>query len=108
MKLDFRCLTYSLLALSALFSPQPANATDIKKKEEAVASIEKRKADMIKLSDQIWAFAETALREHKSSKALADYAEQVVATAVPRRARFERLLDRRGFLRDAGQRVEFT
>src|SRR5262249_30498654 len=25
---------------------------------------------------QIWAFAETALREHKSSKALADYAEQ--------------------------------
>lgn len=53
-----------------------ATATDVNKKEEAVASIEKRKAEMIKLSDQIWAFAETALREHKSSKALADYAEQ--------------------------------
>ncbi|MCI0751527.1 MAG: amidohydrolase, partial [Flammeovirgaceae bacterium] len=28
-----------------------------------------------KLSDAIWAYAETALKEHKSSKALADYAE---------------------------------
>jgi aminobenzoyl-glutamate utilization protein B len=68
-----RCL---ILALLALCSSLPASATDIKKKEEAVASIEKRKAEMIKLSDQIWAYAETALREHKSAKALADYAEQ--------------------------------
>ncbi len=73
MKTNLRCLTFALLALC---SSLPAGATDIKKKEEAVASIEKRKAEMIKLSDQIWAYAETALREHKSSKALADYAEQ--------------------------------
>jgi aminobenzoyl-glutamate utilization protein B len=76
VKLSLRCLVFTLLALSAIFSSPSANATEIKKKEEAVASIEKRKADMIKLSDQIWAYAETALREHKSSKALADYAEQ--------------------------------
>jgi aminobenzoyl-glutamate utilization protein B len=69
-------LTFTLLALLALFSSLPAYATDTNKKEEAVASIEKRKAEMIKLSDQIWAFAETALREHKSSRALSDYAEQ--------------------------------
>lgn len=68
-----RCLTFALLALC---SSLPASATDIRKKDEAAASIEKRKAEMIKLSDQIWAYAETALREHKSSKALADYAEQ--------------------------------
>ncbi len=47
-----------------------------KKKDEAVASIEKHKAELITLSDQIWAFAETALKETKSSKVLADYAEQ--------------------------------
>ena len=73
MKTSLRCLTFALLALVISL---PAGATDIKKKEEAVASIEKRKAELIRLSDQIWAFAETALREHKSSKALADYAEQ--------------------------------
>src|SRR4029450_2909733 len=45
-------------------------------KVQALASIEKRKADLIALSDRIWAYAETALREHKSAKALSDYAEQ--------------------------------
>jgi len=49
---------------------------DIKKKEEVVASIDKQKGDLIKLSDQVWAFAETALFETKSSKLLADHAEK--------------------------------
>lgn len=53
-----------------------AGGTEVKKKESAVASIEKRKADLIRLSDQVWAYAETALREHRSAKLLADYAEQ--------------------------------
>jgi aminobenzoyl-glutamate utilization protein B len=65
-----------MIALLALCNSLPALATDIGKKEEAVASIEKQKAELVKLSDRIWAFAETALREHRSSKALADYAEQ--------------------------------
>lgn len=45
-------------------------------KKTAVSSIDKRAAEMTALSDQIWAYAETALRETKSSKALADYAEK--------------------------------
>lgn len=46
------------------------------KKDEATASIEKQKATLIALSDQIWRFAETALRETKSAKLLADHAEK--------------------------------
>jgi aminobenzoyl-glutamate utilization protein B len=49
---------------------------DIKKKEEAVASIESHKTELTNISDQIWRFAETALRETRSSKVLADYAEK--------------------------------
>jgi aminobenzoyl-glutamate utilization protein B len=45
-------------------------------KRAAVASVDKHAADLTGLSDKIWEYAETALREHKSSKALADYAEQ--------------------------------
>lgn len=48
----------------------------IKEKQTAVASIEAHQKDLIQLSDQIWRFAETALLETKSSKLLADYAEQ--------------------------------
>jgi aminobenzoyl-glutamate utilization protein B len=76
MKTILRCLALSLLTAPSLSSSSPVAAIEMKNKEEAVASIEKRKAEMIKLSDQIWAFAETALREHKSSRALSDYAEQ--------------------------------
>ena len=50
-------------------SPSPA-------KRAAVASVTAHSDDLISLSDKIWEYAETALREHKSSKLLADYAEQ--------------------------------
>ncbi len=53
-------------------APSSADA----KKTEATASVEKHRSELVSLSDQIWAFAETALREKKSSKLLADYAEQ--------------------------------
>ncbi|MGH9791755.1 MAG: amidohydrolase, partial [Candidatus Acidiferrales bacterium] len=53
-----------------------AGGADVKKKEAAVASVEERKAELTELSNQVWAFAETALREHKSAKLLADYAEK--------------------------------
>ena len=45
-------------------------------KRDVILSIEKQSADMIRLSDQIWGFAETALRESKSSALLAAHAEQ--------------------------------
>jgi aminobenzoyl-glutamate utilization protein B len=44
-------------------------------KQKAVASIDRQSAEMTGLSDQIWGFAETALRETRSAKLLADYAE---------------------------------
>jgi len=44
-------------------------------KQAAVASIDRLQPDLTKMSDQIWAFAETALRETQSAALLADYAE---------------------------------
>src|SRR5688500_5831721 len=48
----------------------------LQQKQAAVASIEAHQKDIIQLSDQGERFAETALRETKSAKVLADYAEQ--------------------------------
>ncbi|MCK7478356.1 MAG: amidohydrolase [Candidatus Moduliflexus flocculans] len=59
-----------------LIASQLAAGASVKKKEEAVASIEKHKAEIIALSDQVWAFAETALLEVRSAEALAAYAEK--------------------------------
>lgn len=54
----------------------PAHAVPFEAvKSSAVASVDRRAPDLTGLSDQIWAFAETALRETRSSAALADYAE---------------------------------
>jgi aminobenzoyl-glutamate utilization protein B len=51
-------------------------SADGKSKDAAVGSIERQRAELIGLSDRIWRFAETALRETRSSKLLADYAEK--------------------------------
>ncbi len=47
-----------------------------KTKKAIIASVEKHEANLIKMSDEIWALAETAFEETKSSKILSDYAEQ--------------------------------
>lgn len=52
-------------------APEPSAA-----KLAAVAAVDRHARDLEGLSDRIWAYAETALREHKSAAALADYAEQ--------------------------------
>jgi len=59
-----------------LIISQLAAGASVRKKEEAVASIERHKAEIIALSDQVWAFAETALLEVRSAEALAAYAEK--------------------------------
>ncbi len=74
MRLRVNCVAILLVALSVY--PLSIFGGDIKKKEEVVASVERHKAELTGLSDQIWAFAETALRETRSSKVLADYAEK--------------------------------
>lgn len=52
------------------------NAQEVSRNKSAIlASVEKHQQELIKLSDQIWGFAETAMRETQSAKVLADYAE---------------------------------
>ena len=46
-----------------------------KVKKLVIASVDSHEVDLIKLSDEIWANAETALKEYKFSKLHADYAE---------------------------------
>jgi aminobenzoyl-glutamate utilization protein B len=50
-------------------APSPA-------KVAAVAGVEGQRAELVGMSDQIWGFAETALRETRSAGLLADYAER--------------------------------
>jgi aminobenzoyl-glutamate utilization protein B len=40
-----------------------------------IQSVDKHQQELISVSDRIWAYAETALRENRSAKELADYAE---------------------------------
>ncbi len=65
-----------ILVCGTTFPTKAVAQGDLKKKEEVVSSIDRQKGDLIKLSDQIWAFVETALLETKSSKVLADHAEK--------------------------------
>ena len=44
-------------------------------KRAIIASVQKHENELIELSDKIWGYAEIAMREKQSSKALADYAE---------------------------------
>ena len=74
MRLRRSCVV--VLGVGFVLPPMVYAAGDIKEKEEVVASVENQRADLIKLSDQIWGFAETALKETKSSKVLADHAEK--------------------------------
>jgi aminobenzoyl-glutamate utilization protein B len=70
-----RARALSALVLPLLFVASPQRV-DPKLKQAAIAGVERRAADLIGLSDQVWAFAETALRETRSSAVLAQYAEQ--------------------------------
>ncbi len=65
-----------VLAVAPAPPPPVASKADLRKKEAAAASIDARRADLASLADQVWAFAETALRETRSSALLADYAEK--------------------------------
>lgn len=47
-----------------------------KNKKALLASVEKHKQELIRISDNIWSLAETAFEETKSSEILASYAEQ--------------------------------
>ena len=64
-----------VLVLLLLASPLFADVKFADDKKAAVATIENNATEMTALSDKVWGYAETALRETQSAKALADYAE---------------------------------
>jgi aminobenzoyl-glutamate utilization protein B len=67
-----------ILFLPLLFLVQQVLAQKIissANKNAVLASVEKHQQELIKLSDLVWGFAETAMKETQSSKVLADYAE---------------------------------
>lgn len=74
MKYNYFIIIYLALLWANISWAQTAKKIP-KNKQTAIETIEKQKADLIKLSNQIWSFAETALQETQSAKVLADYAE---------------------------------
>ena len=65
----------SVLLVCLFVSPLYAQKKPSKNKQAILASVEKHKAALIGISDEVWALAETAFEEDKSSKILSDYAE---------------------------------
>lgn len=64
-----------LIALCAACSTQKQIVTDVDSKSAVISSVDRHASDLIAMSDEIWALAETAFEETKSSKILSDYAE---------------------------------
>lgn len=64
--------TALLLVFSLSGSAQKMNSS----KKAVLASVDKHKTELIRISDSIWALAETAFNEAGSAKLLADYAEK--------------------------------
>jgi len=70
-----RILLLLLLAPSLLAAPARETVRFTDTKRAAAATIDRSAPEMTALSDEIWRYAETALKETRSSKALADWAE---------------------------------
>jgi len=64
-------IVFSLLLLSGMALADPESS-----KTAAAENIDRQSGQLIEISDKVWAFAETALREYRSSALLADYAEE--------------------------------
>jgi aminobenzoyl-glutamate utilization protein B len=64
-------LGFSLVPSLAGAAPAPKAGPN---KEAAVASVERQQPALVELANQVWGFAETALKETRSAQVLADYA----------------------------------
>lgn len=64
-----------LAALLLVPAPAPDGA-DPGLREAAVAEVTRQATDLVRLADEVWHHAETALRETKSAAVLAEYAER--------------------------------
>lgn len=69
----FTLILFLLSSVTPLFAQSKKLSSN---KQSIIQSVDKNRNDYTKMSDAIWAYAETALKEHKSSKLLADYAEE--------------------------------
>jgi aminobenzoyl-glutamate utilization protein B len=69
-----RFVALLLLLIPSIAAAQSTDSEALKR--EALAVVETHRDELIDLADQVWRFAETALRETKSSALLADYAEK--------------------------------
>lgn len=65
-----------LLALLFTVTASAATVPNLAEKQAAAATIDSNAAQLTALSDEVWRYAETALKETRSSKALADFAEK--------------------------------
>ncbi|HEX9894217.1 MAG TPA: amidohydrolase [Gemmatimonadales bacterium] len=65
-----------LPAPGSLLPPPVSPLPNDQLKKEAVSLVDKQMSEMTRLSDQVWRFAETALRETQSAALLADHAEK--------------------------------
>jgi aminobenzoyl-glutamate utilization protein B len=68
---------YAVFFLSVLSIASMAQSKKLPlNKQSVIQSVDRNQSDYVKMSDAIWTYAETALKEYKSSKLLADYAEE--------------------------------
>lgn len=70
-----KLLTLLFVFTSTVAICQKQKTTVNPNKTTVMQSVDKHQQELISVSDKIWAYAETALRENKSAKELADYAE---------------------------------
>src|SRR5882672_2222544 len=66
---------FTLLLTACLINSLAQTKKSDPNKDAVIQSVNKHQQELIAISDKIWAYAETALKETKSSKELADYAE---------------------------------
>jgi aminobenzoyl-glutamate utilization protein B len=71
-----RHIIFLLIFCATTLSVQAQNKKLSANKNYVIAVVDKHEEELSKLSDEIWAYAETALKEFNSSKALAAYAEK--------------------------------
>ena len=64
-----------IILIGAMINVAAQSKKSNPKKDAVIKSIQNHEEELIKLSDEVWSYAETALKETKSSKVLADYAE---------------------------------
>jgi aminobenzoyl-glutamate utilization protein B len=63
-------IPFLLLAVNSFAQNIPAN------KQSVLSSVAKHEKELVGLSDQVWAHAEIAMKEHQSAKVLSEYAEK--------------------------------